>query len=614
MPVLQALWSVAKGVWYALDGLRKVLHLVLLLVLFGALLAAGQSELPYVPDSAALVLSPRGRLVEELSGDPLDRALSRATGDDRAETRLRDLVDVVDQARDDDRIEALVLDLDGLERAGLPMLQDLAQSIRWFREGGKKVYAYGESYTQRQYYLAAQADEVYLDPMGYILLDGYGYYRSYFRGTLDKLAVDVNVFKTGSYKSAPDEWTRTDMSPEDREDARVWIGALWDAYKTDVGAARKLEPGLIQAYADEAATGIRATGGDLAQYALARGLVDGLKTRQEFEEIVAGVAGVADEDEDTGYAAVDWRSYLPYVRSEQAIRMHGDQAVGVVVASGEILDGEHSPGIVGGDSLSKLLRDAAKDDDIAAVVLRIDSPGGSIMASEVIRREVAALRASGKPVVASMGTVAASGGYYIAMDADRIVAAPATITGSIGVFAVIPTFQRTLDKIGITNDGFGTTRLSGQTNLDRDLGPDAKEILQASVEHAYRTFVEYVAHARKRRPEEIDSLAQGRVWTGADAKAAGIVDELGGIDDAIAEAAKLAGLEEGYDVRWMEQELSWRDALILHLRGAAAGVIDAVAPRHATLPQLGFALDRARALLALAAKGRPVYLCACRIE
>ena len=611
MPVLQALWSVVKGIWFALDGLRKVLHLILLLVLFGALLAASQSELPFVPDSAALVLTPEGRLVEELSGDPLERALSRATGDDHAETRLRDLVDVVDEARDDDRIQALVLDLEGLEGAGLPMLQDLAQSIRWFRESGKKVYAYGESYSQRQYFLAAQADEVYLDPMGYILLEGYGYYRTYFRGTLDKLAVDVNVFKAGSYKSAPEEWTRTDMSPEDREDAEVWVGALWDTYKTDVGAARKLEPGLIQAYTDEAAAGVRATGGDLAQYALARGLVDGLKTRQEFEKIVAGVAG---EDEETGYAAVDWRGYLPYVRSERAMREHGDQVVGVVVASGEIVDGEQSPGIVGGDSLSKLLREAREDDDLSAVVLRIDSPGGSIMASEVIRREVAALRASGKPIVASMGTVAASGGYYIAMDADRIIAAPSTITGSIGVFAVIPTFQRTLDKIGITNDGFGTTLLSGQTDLDRNLGPEVKEILQATVEHAYRTFVENVAHARKRRPEEIDSLAQGRVWTGADAKAAGIVDDLGGVDDAIAEAAKLAGLEEGYDVRWMEQELSWRDALVLHLRRAAAWVVDSVAPRHAALPHLGFALERARALLALAAEGRPVYFCSCRVE
>ncbi len=612
MPVLRTLWSVVKGVWFALDGLRKVLHLVLLLVLFGLLFAAGQSELPFVPDSAALVLSPQGHLVEELSGDPLERALSRAAGGDRAETRIRDLVDVVDEARDDDRIHALVLDLESLEGAGLPLLQDLSQSIRWFRESGKKVYAYGESYSQRQYFLAAAADEVYLDPMGYVLLEGYGYFRTYFRGTLDKLAVDVNVFKAGSHKSAPEEWTRTDMSTEDREDARVWVNALWDTYKTDVGAARDLDPTLIQAYADEAAEGVRATGGNLAQYALARGLVDGLKTRHEFEAIVAKVAG---EDEETGYATVDWEGYLPYVRSEQSLREHGGEKIGVIVASGEILDGEHSPGIVGGDSLSELLREAANDDDLAAVVLRIDSPGGSIMASEVIRREVAALRASGKPVVASMGTVAASGGYYIAMDADRIIAAPATITGSIGVFAVVPTFQRTLDKVGVTNDGFGTTRLSGQTDLDRALGSESKQILQASVEHAYRTFVENVARSRNRRPEEIDSLAQGRVWTGADARAAGIVDELGGVDDAIAEAAKLAGLEDDeYDVEWIEQDLSWRDALVLQFRRAAAWIVDAVAPRRTQLPQFGAALERARALLALAAEGRPVYLCSCRVE
>ena len=611
MQVLHAFWSVLKGVWFALDGLRKVLHLVLMLVLFGILLAASQSELPFVPDKAALVLSPQGRLVEELSGDPLDRAFARFAGDDREETRVRDLVAVVDQARDDDRIKAIVLDLEGLEGAGLPMLQDLAQSIRWFRESGKKVFAYGESYSQRQYYLAAQADEVYLDPMGYVLLEGFGYYRTYFRGTLDKLAVDVNVFKAGSHKSAPDEWTRSDMSPEDRENAEVWVGALWDSYKADVGAARKLEPGLVQAYADEAAAGVRATGGDIAQYALARGLVDGLKTRREFEQVVAGVAG---EDEETGFSEVDWQGYLPYVRSEEAMGEHGGKAVGVIVASGEILDGEHSPGIVGGDSLAKLLRKAREDEDLAAVVLRIDSPGGSIMASEVIRREVAALRKSGKPVIASMSTVAASGGYYIAMDADKIFAAPTTITGSIGVFAVVPTFQRTLDKLGVSNDGFGTTKLAGQTDFDRGLGAEAKLILQASVEHAYRTFVENVAEARKRRPEEIDSLAQGRVWTGADAKAAGIVDEIGGIDESIAEAAKLAKLEDEYDVRWMEQELSWRDEIALHLRGSAAWLADAVAPRRAPLPQLGFALERARALLALAAEGRPVYLCSCRVE
>jgi protease-4 len=423
----------------------------------------------------------------------------------------------------------------------------------------------------------------------------------------------VNVFKAGSHKSAPEQWTRTDMSPEDRADAEVWVGALWDGYKADVGAARKLDPALVQAYADEAAAGIQATGGDVAQYALARGLVDGLKTRAEFEALVAEVAG-EDEDGEAGYSAVDWRGYLPYARSEESLKGGGEPAVGVVVASGEILDGEHAPGIVGGDSIAKLLRSAREDDDIGAVVLRIDSPGGSIMASEVIRREVTELRDAGKPVVASMGTVAASGGYYIAMDADRIIAAPTTITGSIGVFAVIPTFERTLEKFGVTNDGFGTTRLAGQTDLDRGLGPEVKEILQASIEHAYRTFVEKVAKARKRRPEEIESLAQGRVWIGADAKAAGIVDELGNADDAIAEAARLAKLEEGYDVRWLEKELDWQDALVLRLRNATAWVVDAITPRPAALPEIGFALERARALLALAAEGRPVYLCSCRVE
>jgi len=612
MPILRALWALLKGLWLALDGLRKVLHLLLLLFLFGLLLSASQTELPFIPDSAALVLSPKGRVVEQLSGDPLERALARAAGEDRTETLLRDLVDVIDQARDDDRIRALVLELGGLSGAGLPMLQDLAQSIRWFRESGKKVYAYGHGYSQRQYFLAAQADEVYLDPMGYILLDGYSYYRTYFRGALDKLAVDLNVFKVGSHKTGPEDWMRTDMSPEDRESAQVWIGALWDSYKADVASARSLEPALIQAYADEAAAGVRATGGDLAQYALARGLVDGLKTREEFEQIVEEVAGTDEETES--YQAVDWHAYLPFVKSERRLAQGAEKTIAVVVAAGEILDGEQSPGLVGGDTLAAILRDVRQDEDYSAVVLRIDSPGGSMMASEMIRREVVRLRESGKPVVASMSTVAASGGYYIAMDADHIIAAPTTITGSIGVYALIPTFQRTLAKIGITNDGFGTTLLAGQAELDRALGPEAREILQASVEFAYQTFVGHVARARERRPEEIDGIAQGKVWTGADARAAGIVDDLGGVDDALAEAARLAGIEGDYDVEWIEQQLSWRDALALRLRLAAAWVVETVAPERTLLPGIGAAVARARALITLAGEGRPVYLCGCRVE
>jgi protease IV len=612
MSVMRAFGAFIKGFLYALDGLRKVLHLVLLLIIFGALLAVTHTALPIMPGSAALDLAPVGRIVEEESGDPLDRALGEITGEDGRETRIRDLVDVVDHARDDERIRALVLDLDGLDRAGLPALQDLARSIKWFRESGKKVYAHGLIFTQRQYYLAAQADEVYLDPFGFVLLDGYAYYRSYLRGAVDKFAVDVNVFKIGSHKSAPDTWTRSDMSREDRESAKVWVGALWDSYKADVAAARELEPDLIQAYADEAATGVKATGGDLAQYALARGLVDGLKTREEFEKIVAGVAG---EDEDSGsYKVVDWRPYLSIVRSDEALAGSEDQNVAVVVASGEILDGEQPPGNVGGDTLADQLRELRKDDDYQAVVLRIDSPGGSIMASEVIRREVAALVASGKPVVVSMGTVAASGGYYIAMNANRIIAAPTTITGSIGVFAIIPTFQRTLAKIGVTNDGFGTTDLAGATDIDRELGAEARQILQASVEHSYKTFVDGIARARGRRPEEIESLAQGRVWTGADARAAGIVDELGGVDEAIAEAAKLARLDEDYGVVWIERSLSWRDVIAMRLRVAAAWLVRAISPRRAQSPGFGSAMKEIRGLLELAAQGRPVYLCNCRVD
>jgi len=612
MGLMRALMALLKGLLYALDGLRKILHLVLLLAIFGALLAASQTVLPIIPRSAALVLAPQGRIVEEQSGDPLERALEEAAGEIRQETCLRDLVDVVDHARDDERIRALVLDLGGLERAGLPALQDLAQSIRWFREAGKKVYVHGQEFTQRQYYLAAQADEVYLDPMGFVLLDGYAYFRSYLHGAADKLSVDINVFKVGSHKSSPETWTRSDMSPEDREDAMVWIGALWDAYKADVAAARKLEPGLIQAYADEAAAGVRATGGDLAQYALARGLVDGLKTQEEFEKIVAGVAG--EDDETGGYKSVDWKPYLSVVRSQDALAGGEDRNVGVIVASGEILDGDHPPGLVGGDTLATMLREVREDDDYAAVVLRIDSPGGSVLASEMIRREVAALSAAGKPVVASMGTVAASGGYYIAMDADRIIAAPTTITGSIGVYAIIPTFQRTLARMGITNDGFGTTDLAGAMDLDRELGQEARQILQASVEFTYRTFVEGVARGRGRRPEEIESLAQGRVWTGADAHAAGIVDELGGVDDAIAEAAKLAGLEEGYGVEWIERSMTWRDVIAMRLQSAAAWLVEVTVPRRTALPGVSAAMAEARALLALAAQGRPVYLCRCRLD
>lgn len=614
MALLKAVSGFFRGVWRALDGLRKVLHLILLLVLFGALFAATRSALPYIPGRAALVLAPEGRIVEELSGDAFDRALFEAAGASQPETRLKDLLDVVEAAAADHRVQALVLDLNALDRAGLPALQDLAQAIGAFRESGKKVFAWGAYFDQRQYYLAAHADEVYLDPFGAALIEGYGYFRTYLKGTADKLGVEVNVFRIGTHKSAPDTFTRTDMSEENRAEAQVWIGALWEAWKADVATARKLEPAALQAYADRAGEGVREVEGDLAQYALRRGLVDGLKTREQFDERVTEEVG--RDDDERGFKDVHWRQYLAVLQSERALRKRGRHNVGVVVAAGDIFDGLQPPGTIGGETLSGLLRDARHDDRIDAVVLRVDSPGGSMFAAEQVRREVEALRAAGKPVVASMASVAASGGYYIAVAADRIYAAPTTVTGSIGVYAILPTFGDTLGKLGITTDGFGTTALAGAGRLDRDLNPELGEVLQASVEHAYRKFVAGVAQARERPLEDVDSIAQGRVWSAGDARQIGLVDEFGSLSAAIEEAARLGSLPEDYGVEWLEPDLSWRDLLALKLRSAAAHVVrgSGIELWRPAVPAAEMVAPEVASLLRLAAPGRPLYWCACRVE
>jgi protease-4 len=614
MAFLHVIGAFLKGLWHALDGLRKVLHLVLLLVLFGILFAATRSSLPFIPGSAALVLSPQGMIVEELSGDPLERALLESAGEGRPETRRQDLIDVIAAAAEDERIKALVLDLGGLQGAGLPTLESIGVAIDTFRESGKPVLAWGGYYDQRQYYLAARADEVYLDPYGTVIIEGYGYFRQYLKGAADKLGVDVHLFKVGTHKTAPETFTRKDMSPEDREEARVWLAALWDGWKTAVGAARDVAPERLQAYADGAAEGVAAVGGDLAQYALGSGLVDGLRTWEQFEERVAEDSGT-DTDEHS-FRSVDWRSYLTVVRSEAALHRTPDHNVGVIVASGDILDGEQPRGTVGGDTLAGLLREARYDDTIDAVVLRIDSPGGSMFAAEQIRREVDALREAGKPVVASMADIAASGGYLIAAPADRILAAPTTITGSIGVYMVFPTLETTLAKIGITSDGIGTTDLSGAGRIDRDLNPELASILQSSVEHAYRQFISQVAQYRQRPFDEIDSIGQGKVWSGADAKAAGLIDDFGDMDEAIDEAARLGSLPEDHGVVWIEPSLTWREMLALRIRSAAAGAFGWLGLELSlpSIPLMERIAPELRRLAAMTHAGRPLYWCPCRVD
>ena len=569
-------------VWRTLDTLRKVLHLIVLLVLFLGLAAALSPAIPIVPHKAALVIAPQGALVEQLAGDPFDRAIAELYGQQRAETLVRDVTDAIEAAKDDKRIEALVLDLGHMAGGGVAKLEEVAAAVRDFRKTGKKVIAFGDGFDQAQYYIAAQADQVYLDPQGLVLIDGFGYYRTFLKGVIDKLQIDVNVFRAGKFKSYTDQFSRSDMSATEEEESLAWLNALWAQYQAGIVKARGLDEGAIAAYANDYAASAKAQGGDLAAVALDKKLVTELKSRREFEEEMIGLVG-EDEDQHT-YRGIPHWDYLAAVRPTRALHLDGER-VGVVVASGEILDGEQPPGTVGSDSIARLLRDALHEDAIKAVVLRIDSPGGSVFASEVIRREVDALRDAGKPVVASMSSVAASGGYYIAMDADEIWASPATLTGSIGVFAVFPTVERTLGKFGVTIDGVGTTPLADSLRLDRTLHDQAKEILQSSVEHTYREFVEHVASAREKSFDDIDAVAQGRVWAGVDAHERGLVDHLGSYKDALNAAAKLAKLGDDYKVQYIEPPLGWREAIALQSQALAARFGRAVAPERQLLGQ-----------------------------
>ncbi len=569
---------VLKWIWHGLDGLRKVLHLVLLLLIFSFVWLAFSRPIPLVPDKAALVIAPAGPLVEQLSGDPFERALGEALRRQPSETLLRDVVEAIESAADDKRISALYLDLGGLESSGLAKLREIADAIDVFRESGKPVIAFGDFYDEAQYYLAARADESYLDPHGLIYIDGFANYGLFVKDALEKLSIDWNIFRVGEYKSAVEMFSRNDMSPAEREESLAWLNGLWGVYKTDVAEARGLEPGALQAYADDAPEALRRAGGDLAKMALDAGLVTGLKGRYEAEDRLAEITG-KDEDENS-YVGIDHGSYLANLHSQHALSSKPKDKVRVIVASGEIVPGTQPPGMVGSDTLSWQLRDARLDDAVKAVVLRIDSPGGSTFASEVIRREVEALRTAGKPVVASMSSLAASGGYYIAMDADRILASPATLTGSIGVFAMFPTFQRSLERLGVHTDGVGTTALSGEFSAERSLGDAGRDILQQSIEYEYRQFIGRVAKARGKTVEEIDAIAQGRVWSGADAAELGLVDGLGLLEDATRLAAELAGLgEDLYEVEYAEPSTGLTEALGLRVRAAIVRVLAPVLPR-----------------------------------
>ncbi|GAB2527342.1 signal peptide peptidase SppA [Microbulbifer agarilyticus] len=545
----------------AITWLRRVvtnLIFLLLLLFIGAAIFGGEERIT-VPQGGALKVAPSGFLVDELSQPG---GLPGFFGGPSApqETRVKDLVDAIDHAAGDSRISALVLELDSLAGASLSKLEEVGEAVQRFKASDKPVYAIGDNFTQGQYFLASHADKVYMNPMGSLLITGFGSYRSYVKSALDKLKINFHVFRVGDYKDAIEPYIRDDMSPASRENKARWLNRLWNEYTEQVTGLRNLPPSAVDNYIADLPENLRAEGGSWAKAALANQFVDKLLTRRAAVAELQEVVGEAKEDKSQ-YRGIHAQDYLRHMKMTNLPdpRQPKDK-IALISAAGAIVDGDAPAGQIGSASLGKLIA-KARDKNVKALVLRIDSPGGSAFASEAIRQELLATREAGIPVVISMGSVAASGGYWIAAGGDRIWASPSTITGSIGVFGAFPTFEDSLEHLGIYNDGVGTTALAGTMRLDRPLPEAAADILQQGVNHTYAQFLQLVAEARNSTPEEIHKIAQGQVWTGRAALELGLVDDLGNLKDAIADAAQLAEIDK-YDVMEIQRELSPSEKLM----------------------------------------------------
>ncbi len=534
------------GVWRFVDAARRTLLNLLFLLLIALLLfALFKRDAPGLQDNTALVLDLKGPLVEEQSGGVRDNALARLRGDPMQSTRLRDVQSVLDAAASDPRITRVVLLLDDFQGAGLASLRDVTTALARFKASGKPVIAWGSGYDQKQYYLAAHASEVLMHPLGAVYLDGFGRLRNYYLDALDKLGVGVSLVKVGTFKSAAEPFIANGPSPAAMQADSVLYNALWATYTEGIETARQLPLGSTQGLIDALPERLAAAGGDAAKLALDAKQVDALKTRDELRTMLIE-RGVHD-DASKSFRQVSFEQYLarltPVVKG-----LATGRAIGVVVAEGEIVDGVAPAGAVGGLSTAALVRKAREDDAIKAVVLRVNSPGGSVFGSELVRRELELTRAAGKPVVVSMGNVAASGGYWISTASDEVMADAATVTGSIGVFALLPNASRAIDKLGVHAEGVTTTWLGAAADPRREPDPRFIGLVQTSVDHIYADFIGKVAQARKTTPQQIDDVAQGRVWTGLQAKERGLVDTIGGLSDAIRSAALRAKRVQGGDV------------------------------------------------------------------
>ena len=562
IPGMQGLrWSMRQ-----LDRTRRVLlNLLLLGVLVGALVVWWKSGPPKLEDNTALVLNLSGNIVEQFSGSARESALSMVQGNERNQTRLRDVLAVLDAAAKDDKITRVVLQLDELGSAGLPNLREVAQALERFKASGKPVLAWGLGYEQGSYFIAAHASEIYLHPMGSAVMQGFGRYRNYYKDALDHVGISANVLRVGKFKNAGEPYFANEPSAATIESETVLFDAMWKNYTSAVEKARKQPLGSIQQAIEKLPELFATANGNAAKLALDLRMVDGLKTPDQMRALLVE-KGVLDKTSKS-FRQVSFGAYLARLKP----RATGD-AVGVVVAEGNIVDGRAPAGVVGGDSTAALVKKAREDENIKAVVLRVRSPGGSAVASELIRRELELTRQAGKPVVVSMGDVAASGGYWISMAADEVVADEASITGSIGVFAMLPTAQGALDKLKLHTGGYTTTWLAGAYDIRRGLDPRLAKIVQSSIDHVYADFSGLAAAARKTTPEKIDSVAQGRVWTGAQARERGLVDTLGSYGDALKSAARMAKLPEGFRVQYIERERSKLDRLLALVGGVQVWV------------------------------------------
>jgi protease IV len=575
--IVKGIWGLLVGFWGFLVGLKDVLVTLLVVGLFIMMMRSvfAGDTVPSVPDGAALQLSLDGYVVEQRTEvDPIATLTNPMAATLPSQTLLRDVLDALHAAAKDKRIKAVTLELDDFAGAGPATLESIAAALDEFKASGKPVYAHGFYYSDNSYYLAAHATQVSLDPMGGVMLAGYGSYNLYMKEAIDKLRVNVNVFRVGKYKSAVEPYSRSDMSPEAREESQALFDVLWDSYKSDVQKVRSKVVNL-QTIIDDMPKTVPALKGDISRHALDNKLVDKLQSHEAF---VAQMAQIVGEDkDDDGLASYNQVSMDEYIVATSTLNAKTGDKVAVVYAAGEIIDGDHPAGVAGGDTVARLLRQATADDSVKAIVLRVDSPGGSVTASEVIRRAVQEARDAKKPVIASMATLAASGGYWISTGADEIYAQPTTITGSIGIFGMIPTFEKTAAMVGVKSDGVGTTALSATNDLAQGFGEPVKALIQSTVEHGYTQFIDRVSKARKLTPERVNEIAQGRVWAGATAHQLKLVDRFGDLDDAVAAAAKRAGLKS-WHADYMEEPQSIQTKLLRYITGTGMAKVKSKAP------------------------------------